>query len=94
MESWSSSKCLKPDPTHLTRNQNPPIYATIGFYDAEGNLLETIKDCELDVKDMYRVAELPVNAKKSNKATKNSRLSENSKGFNSYFATDSIWRWV
>ena len=61
---------FKPDPTHLTRNQNPPIYATIGFYDAEGNLLETIKDCELDVKDMYRVAELPVNAKKSNKATK------------------------
>ena len=40
------------------------------LYDAEGNLLETIKDCELDVKDMYRVAELPVNAKKSNKATK------------------------
>ncbi len=65
---------FKPDLSHLTRNHNPPIYATIGFYDAE-----EIKDCELDVKDMYRVAELPINAK-NNKSTKTADYLRTQKG--------------
>lgn len=72
---------FKPDPTHLTRNQNPPIYGTIGFYDIDGILLESIRDCELDVTDMYRVVMLPSNAKKSNKATRVTEYLKTKKGY-------------
>ena len=72
---------FKPDPTHLTRNQNPPIYAIIGFYDEAGNLVEKYEDCELDVTEMYHVASLAPNAKKSNKGILVADYLRTQKGF-------------
>lgn len=49
---------FKIDPTHLNKNKNFIAYATIGLYDADGNLIEAWDNCELEIIDMYRVAQV------------------------------------
>lgn len=55
---------FKPDPTHLNGNQNFVTYARIGFYDGDGRLVESYDGCELEVVDMYRVAQVNENGRR------------------------------
>ena len=61
---------FKPDPRGLTKNNNFLAYATVGIYDADGNIIEAWDNFHMELTDMYRVATAMEDSKKQRVANK------------------------
>jgi len=61
---------FKPDPRGLTKNNNFLTYATVGIYDADGNIIEAWDNFHMELTDMYRVATAMEDSKKQRVANK------------------------
>ena len=61
---------FKPDPRGLTKNNIFLAYATVGIYDADGNIIEAWDNFHMELTDMYRVATAMEDSKKQRVANK------------------------
>ena len=72
---------FKPDHTHVNSSNNFETYATIGFYDTDGKLVEGHRNCKLELTNMYRMALMAANKRKNKGQYAVNEYLKNGKGY-------------